>query len=91
MLSWLSRVPERSDRGRYCHQMADQDHGLAEALAKVSRALQSEDSAQETLQKIVELAVATIGGCDHAGITIMNGRVYTPAATGEVPRQVVSR
>lgn len=68
--------------------MAQRDSGLAEALALVSRALQSEDSAQETLQKIVELAVATIEGCDHAGITIMNGRVYTPAATGDVPRQV---
>lgn len=64
------------------------DHGLAVALATVSRALQSEQSAQQTLQKIVELAVETIEGCHHAGVTIMNGRVYTPAATGAVPRQV---
>ena len=64
------------------------DHDLAEALAKVSRALQSEPTAQETLQKIVELAVATVHGCDHAGITIMNGRMWTPAATGDVPRRV---
>lgn len=57
------------------------DHDLAEALAKVSRALQSEPTAQETLQKIVELAVATVHGCDHAGITMMKGRMWTPAAT----------
>ena len=68
--------------------MDQADHGLAEALAKVSRALQSEESAQETLQKIVELAVVTIDGCDHAGITIMNGRVYTPASSSDIPRQV---
>ena len=68
--------------------MSESGQGLAEALAKVSRALQSEESAQETLQKIVELAVTTIDGCDHAGITIMNGHVYTPAASSEVPMQV---
>ena len=66
----------------------EHDSGLAAALAKVALALQSEQSTQETLQKIVELAVDTIDGCHHAAVTIMNSRVYTPAATGDVPRQV---
>ncbi len=38
---------------------------------------------------MVGLAVATIEGCDHAGITVIDGSEFrTPAATGEVPRQV---
>ena len=64
------------------------DRSFAEAIAKVARALQAEQSSQETLQKMVEMAVATIGGCDHAGVTIIDGVVATPAATGNVPRQV---
>ena len=64
------------------------DRGFAEAISQVARALQAEKSAQETLQKMVELAVATIGGCDHAGVTVMDGEFSTPAATGEVPRLV---
>jgi serine phosphatase RsbU (regulator of sigma subunit) len=61
---------------------------LAAALSHVARALQSEQSAQATLQKIVELAVATVKGCDHAGITVMDREFTTPAASGPVPRQV---
>lgn len=65
------------------------DRGLAEAIARVARALQAEPSAQATLQKMVDLAVATIEGCDHAGITVIhNSTFHTPAATGQVPRQV---
>ena len=63
-----------------------QGQGLAEAIAAVARALQAETSTQDTLQKTVELAVATIAGCDHAGITLLaDGKVSTPAASSEVP------
>src|SRR3954454_4363414 len=39
---------------------------------------------------MVELAVSTISGCDHAGVSIVerNGEIDTPAASDDVPRQV---
>ena len=38
---------------------------------------------------MVDLAVATIEGCDDAGVTVIKeSEFHTPAATGEVPRQV---
>lgn len=65
------------------------DRGFAEAIARVARALAAETSAQATLQKMVDLAVDTIEGCDDAGITVINdSRFDTPASTGEVPRRV---
>jgi len=65
-------------------------NGFAEAIAEVARQLQAEGSAQETLQTMVELAVSTISGCDHAGVSIVerNGEIDTPAASDDVPRQV---
>ncbi|HVE76592.1 MAG TPA: GAF domain-containing SpoIIE family protein phosphatase [Actinomycetota bacterium] len=61
----------------------------AEAFAYVARALQSEGSEQETLQRIVDLAPRLIANCEHAGITmVVNSKVTTPAATGPVPLAV---
>ena len=66
-----------------------QDQGLAQAIAEVARALQAETSAQDTLQKIVELAAATVPGCEHAGITMLrDGKMCTPAASSQVPVRV---
>ena len=66
--------------------------GLAEeaqAFAGVARALQSEGTAQEILQRIVDLAPRLIEPCEHAGITMVVGRkVMTPAASGAVPLAV---
>jgi transcriptional regulator with GAF, ATPase, and Fis domain len=60
-----------------------------ETFAEMARALIAEDDVQRTLQKIVDLAVETIDGCDHAGITFMKGKnVTTPAASDDVPRTV---
>lgn len=62
---------------------------LAETFAKVARLLRSEQSVQATLDKIVELAVRTIDGCDHAGVTFVeSGKMRTPAASDDVPRLV---
>jgi GAF domain-containing protein len=59
---------------------------LAETFAEVARALTAERSVQATLEKIVELAVKTIDGCDHAGVSLVeSGRVRTPAASDDVP------
>src|SRR3954452_13682352 len=62
--------------------------GLAEAIAQVARCLHAEASAQATLQRMVELAVSTIRGCEHAGVSIVKGAIDTPAASDDVPRQV---
>jgi GAF domain-containing protein len=57
----------------------------------MARALLAEDDVQHTLQKICDLAVETIDGCDHAGISFLKGRkVDTPAASDDVPGKVDS-
>jgi transcriptional regulator with GAF, ATPase, and Fis domain len=58
----------------------------AEVFADVARTLIGEPDVQHTLQRIVDMAVETIEGCDHAGISFLKGRkVSTPAASDEVP------
>jgi GAF domain-containing protein len=59
--------------------------GLASQFAAVARALAAEDSMAETLQRLVEIARATVPGCHHAGVTVLRrGRPETPAATDDV-------
>jgi ANTAR domain/GAF domain len=61
---------------------------LAHALADIARALDT-DSVHETLQRIVDFAVATIPGCDHAGVTVVHyGKIGTPAASDSVALRV---
>lgn len=61
----------------------------AETFADVARALLGQADVQQTLQKIVDLAVETIEGCDHAGITFLKGgKGTTPAASDDVPTAV---
>lgn len=63
--------------------------GSADVFAEMARALLAEGDVQHTLQKICDLAVETIDGCDHAGISFLKGRkVETPAASDDVPRRV---
>ena len=48
----------------------------------MARALLAEEDVQHTLQKICDLAVETIDGCELAGVFVVaNGRVATPAST----------
>ncbi len=62
---------------------------LAETFADVARALLGEDDVESTLTKITTLAVETIDGCDHAGVSLIKGReISTPAASDDVPVQV---
>lgn len=69
--------------------MTQQGGGSADAFADMARALLSQEDVQHTLQKICDLAVETIDGCDHAGISFLKGRkVDTPAASDDVPRKV---
>ena len=61
----------------------------AETVADVARALLGQADVQQTLQKIVDLAVEMIEGCDYAGITFLKGgKGTTPAASDDVPRTV---
>ena len=60
-----------------------------EKFAEVARALLAQEDVQHTLQKIVDLAVETIDGCDHAGISFLKGtKGSTPAASDDVPLKV---
>ena len=61
----------------------------AEVFADMARSLLAQDDVQHTLQKIVDLAVETLDGCDHAGITFLRGKEFsTPAASSDVPPTV---
>jgi transcriptional regulator with GAF, ATPase, and Fis domain len=67
----------------------DEREASTETFAEMARALLAEADVQQTLQRIVDLAVETIDGCDHAGITFLKGKqVTTPAASDDVPRIV---
>lgn len=58
----------------------------ARAFAVIARALQSEGTAQEVLQRIVDLGPELIEGCEEAGITtVVAGRMTTPATSGPGP------
>lgn len=62
--------------------------GLSQRLATIARRLDT-GTAHETLQLIVDLAVVTIPGCEHAGISFVNRRkISTPAASDAVALRV---
>ncbi|MBW3613939.1 MAG: GAF and ANTAR domain-containing protein [Actinobacteria bacterium] len=62
---------------------------LAQTFAELARRLLAEDSVQATLDRIVEAAVDTIGGCDYAAVSLVEKRkISTAASTGDVPQQV---
>lgn len=69
--------------------MADLPRDLAQQFAQFARVLQRAGTAQQTMQKLVDLAPLSIPGCEHAGVSMMTGdRVDTPAASSELPRAV---
>jgi ANTAR domain len=61
----------------------------ASAFATLSQDLLAEPVVETTLQRVVELAVETIEGCDYAGVSMRHGRkVDTPAATDALVHQL---
>lgn len=68
---------------------------LAVALAHMSRDLLMQDTVQQTLDRIVDHAVALVDGCEFAGILTLHGkhgedqhrRVETLAVTNDLARQ----
>lgn len=61
------------------------DSSIAETFAEVARLLLAEHGVDKTMTKVCELAVDTIDGCDHAGVSLIEGRkVTTVGANDEV-------
>jgi GAF domain-containing protein len=72
--------------------MADaSDVELAQEFGAIARILIAEADPEATLHRIVSLAVETIDGCEHAGISVIEGStVSSPASSDEVP-EIVDR
>jgi len=66
-------MPETEQRPENQEPIAD----LADRFTETARALFSAGSVADTLQKVVNLAVETIDGCDYAGIFLIEGGVVT--------------
>jgi len=65
------------------------DHQLAEELAAVARDLLGAGDLDATLQRIVELAVQTVDGADHAGISLVVAKhIETPAQNDQTPQAI---
>lgn len=67
----------------------EHDPNVAATFGRVARLLLAEQGVERTLSKIGQLAVRTIDGCDHAGISLIEKRkVTTAGASDEVPVSV---
>jgi transcriptional regulator with GAF, ATPase, and Fis domain len=63
----------------------DPELELATTFGEIARVLLAEDI-ETTLHRIVTLAVETIEHCEHAGITVVQGRtISSPASSDEIP------
>jgi hypothetical protein len=62
--------------------------GGVEDFAQVARVLHAAPDECGQLQLAVDLAVRLVGGCDHAGISVVEGRtISTPASSDDVVRR----
>jgi GAF domain-containing protein len=62
---------------------------ILDALHKLSSLLEAEDSLDKTLNTVVELAVATLPGCDSAGVTLrLHGKDTTAAASDDYTLEI---
>jgi len=79
-------TPDRPAKG-YGRFMTDgTEVELAEAFGEIARTLLAENDAEATLERIVRLAVDTIDGCEHAGISMIEHKTVTsPASSDEIP------
>lgn len=61
----------------------------AAKFAEVARSLSGEPTVTKTLQRIVELAVETIDGCDAAGLLlVINGEIVAGAWSNELVHEI---
>ncbi|GAB3443233.1 GAF and ANTAR domain-containing protein [Streptomonospora sediminis] len=65
------------------------DSPSPEGFAEVVRSLFAEPDLRATLQRIVDLAVTTVPGCDYAGVGLVESRsrVQSPVATHDIVRR----
>lgn len=69
--------------------MAEEDFVLSDVFAEIARQLLAEEGHQATLDRICTLAVATIDACEHAGVSLLEGRrIHQVSSTGDVPQTV---
>lgn len=62
---------------------------LARSLTALGKFVLSEQSLQESLQRVAELSVRAVHGCDGAGVTwVMEGRPTTVTAAGDFVRRI---
>lgn len=62
---------------------------IADAMARVARALQAEADPQHTLRRMVDLAVSTVAGCDYAAVSLFApGGIHTPASSDDIALQL---
>ncbi len=68
---------------------APQWQEVADAMARMSRELLAQETAQGTLERIVDYTCNLVDGCEHAGILLLHHRqqVETPAATSDLVRE----
>ena len=60
-------------------------HQLAETFAEISRVLLAEPDVQRTLEKMCELLVPTVDGCDHSVVTVVRDHeLSSPASSDDV-------
>jgi GAF domain-containing protein len=65
------------------------DLELAQTFASIARSLLARSGIEETLHEICLLAVEVIEGCDHAGVSLVEGRrVTTRGASDPLPEAV---
>lgn len=69
--------------------MSSLDHGESLNFAQIAEELALEPVMELTLQKVVELALDTIPGCDFVGLSVRQGKgeITTPAATDVMAEQ----
>jgi GAF domain-containing protein len=69
--------------------MVVREEQLAETFAEISRVLLAEPDVQRTLERMCELLVTTVAGCDHAVVTVVRDHhLASPAASDDVGPRV---
>ncbi len=63
---------------------------VAETFATVARALaEHHDDLQNSLEKIVHLAVENLDACEFAGVSLVEkGKITSPASSNDIPKKV---
>ena len=65
--------------------MQDVEQQLAETFAEISRILLAEPDVKRTLDKMCQLLVETVDGCDHAVVTVVRNQILdSPASNDDV-------